>query len=362
MAYDYDAQGNREENGYVPASNPVNAYPYAAQPDPALYQNSQAMQTGYSQTGGMQTGYMGASAGYSADPAWQGYSDPAGGNSGINDPMYSQGMQANPYAGASGAYAGYDGQGMPGYAPSPNAYAQSGSWNGYSQGYPAQMGTGTDAQQGYSLYNQQGQSFQPSREYSTIQRSYTAPQATLYTGPVEGLGNAAQGSAIPTPQRGMQEKMGKLKPWMKWAIPAAAVLLIAVIAFVVWPRDPGYTAEDVVRALYNRGIPIAQAYTYTVDTDSEHLLGTPGGYTSKAAWVDQTLENGNGILDNGGMVEVFASSADAERRYEELSTMKQAESGRVMQINRVVMRLSLRLSPSSLSMYQTAFKTMFNQR
>ena len=50
------------------------------------------------------------------------------------------------------------------------------------------------------------------------------------------------------------------------------------------------TAEDVVNALKNGGLPIGETEVYDATTDPNHQIGRPNGYTSKANFSDTRFE------------------------------------------------------------------------
>lgn len=66
--------------------------------------------------------------------------------------------------------------------------------------------------------------------------------------------------------------------------------------------------------------PAQPSVVYTADTDPNNLLGRPGGYTSKASFIDeridvsQVLGDRPGAVDVGGSVEVFEDAAAARQR------------------------------------------------
>jgi hypothetical protein len=80
------------------------------------------------------------------------------------------------------------------------------------------------------------------------------------------------------------------------------------------------SASSVVRSFEKAHLPVAGLLTHNGSTDPNHLLGRPGGYTSKAAWVDRPIPKSDsagdtrGDVDYGGSVEVFASPAGAKDR------------------------------------------------
>jgi hypothetical protein len=86
------------------------------------------------------------------------------------------------------------------------------------------------------------------------------------------------------------------------------------------------TAEDVVNALRNAGLPIGEVEVYDATTDPNKQIGRPNGYTAKANFHDTRFEltrTRDNQLDSssGGSVEVFADHAAAQARAEYLATV-----------------------------------------
>ena len=78
-------------------------------------------------------------------------------------------------------------------------------------------------------------------------------------------------------------------------------------------------AAGVVAKLKAAGLPIGGVIIYTAATDVNHMLGRPGGYLSKAAFVDSRVDASQasteaGDVSRGGGVEVFDNAADAQAR------------------------------------------------
>jgi hypothetical protein len=120
-------------------------------------------------------------------------------------------------------------------------------------------------------------------------------------------------------------------------------------------------AGDIVAALRCLGIPIARSVTYNEQTDPNHLLDRPGGYGSKANWVDRRVKDVSGMMDveDGGSIEVFRDPSDAKRRFDYLSTLAKQGGPLVNEydylLNRVVLlRVSTTLIPSQAKAYQAA--------
>jgi hypothetical protein len=86
------------------------------------------------------------------------------------------------------------------------------------------------------------------------------------------------------------------------------------------------SAVTVIRYLARR-FPIRLSVVYTASTDPNHLLGRPGGYTSKAAFVDrdipasQATDTELGSIELGGGVEVYPTAAGAWQRAQYLRSV-----------------------------------------
>lgn len=106
------------------------------------------------------------------------------------------------------------------------------------------------------------------------------------------------------------------------AVLAAATLLLAAGCGGSSKTSTAADAAGIAARLKAAGLPIGTVTVYTAATDPNHLLGRPGGYTSKVAFVDtRTSATGAkdstpGSIDLGGSVEVFADSADAKARFD----------------------------------------------
>jgi hypothetical protein len=117
-------------------------------------------------------------------------------------------------------------------------------------------------------------------------------------------------------------------------------------------------AEQVVAAFKERGIPIGQVAVLGAATDPDHLLGTPGGYTSKALFVDTRLGSGaqQPAVEAGGAVEYFANQRDAQRRFTQLlaAVKGSVQPGQLFHDGDIVLRLSPALSADQVSEYEIA--------
>jgi hypothetical protein len=86
------------------------------------------------------------------------------------------------------------------------------------------------------------------------------------------------------------------------------------------------TAEDVVNALRDAGLPIGEVKVYDAITDPNKQIGRPNGNTAKANFHDTRLElthTSDNQLDSssGGSAEVFADHAGAQAHAEYLATV-----------------------------------------
>jgi len=138
------------------------------------------------------------------------------------------------------------------------------------------------------------------------------------------------------------------------------------------------TAADITRALSAGGFPVSHVIVYTSSTDPNGLLGRPGGYASKTAWVDRRavaydartsglsyamtlgtdLKADPGGIDNGGGVEVYPTAQGAEKRCAYLSAFQGGPvgDGYDWTAGCAVLRLSNYLTPQQAKAYQRAFE------
>jgi len=143
------------------------------------------------------------------------------------------------------------------------------------------------------------------------------------------------------------------------------ILLLVAVAMGTIVQPSGATeagvptARQVVLRLKALGIPIGAFKTYTVSSDENHLLGRPGQYTSKVNFRDTRLPAAKFDISGGGSVEVFASNADAQRRYKYVHAVTQSASMFVEYEyldGRVFLRLSSTLTPQQAKAYAAALK------
>ena len=208
--------------------------------------------------------------------------------------------------------------------------------------------------------------------YSTMQSAQYEDQQALYTAPMAPSDTPA--IPIPTPQMareglstdtGIHPKVhegGSKKKGIILAVSILGVIALAlVLYFAMFANRHVYTAEDVVTALYQRGLPIQNPIIYTAETDPEGLLGTMNQYTSKVSWIDPNVMDRQGTLERGGIVEVFPSEALAQERLRQLGQMLISQSGAFSQVNRAVLRLSTGFDEDQVTAYQDALRSMFRK-
>lgn len=122
------------------------------------------------------------------------------------------------------------------------------------------------------------------------------------------------------------------------------------------PAATAMTAEQVVGALTDLGLPVTLGTVFTAATDPNHLLGRPGEYTSKAGFTDSRL--GGGKVAQTGSVEVFASPADATRRALYLQSVIQADPAQGTEYDYVagpiVLRVPGKLTAAQAHSYEAA--------
>ncbi len=121
------------------------------------------------------------------------------------------------------------------------------------------------------------------------------------------------------------------------------------------------SAKQVVFRLKAAGLPIGAFRVYNEKTDGNHLLGRPGQYTSKVNFRDKRVSpSGDFDVTGGGAVEVFASKADAKRRYEYVAAI--AKSPLFSEYDylegKALLRLSHILTPTQAKKYEAIFRRL----
>jgi hypothetical protein len=128
----------------------------------------------------------------------------------------------------------------------------------------------------------------------------------------------------------------------------------------------GQSAAQILAGFKAKGLPVGESVTYTDASDLNHLLGRPGQYTGKVNFKDtRTPDSGNHdvniAVDDGGSIEVFATAADATKRFTYVQGI--ASSSALFaeydyQDGLVVLRVSKILTPPQAQAYQTALQAL----
>lgn len=136
------------------------------------------------------------------------------------------------------------------------------------------------------------------------------------------------------------------------------------------------SAQGVVEALAAQGLSITGVIAYTADTDPNKLLGRPGQYTSKAAFVDTRVDTrvdtsekagvDAGSVELGGGVETFADASQAQARMQYIQSVLQNSGGALgaeydyLTVG-VLLRVSGDLSPDQANGYQDALAAVSSE-
>lgn len=112
------------------------------------------------------------------------------------------------------------------------------------------------------------------------------------------------------------------------ASPAAPTPAPTVEGIRVKPVVKKLDAAQIVKKLKADKLGLTSIAVQNEDTDPNHLLGRPGGYTSRAS---ADLPGGNdaalpGDADRGVVVEVYGTAAAAKRRGDYIASLKNGSS------------------------------------
>jgi hypothetical protein len=106
----------------------------------------------------------------------------------------------------------------------------------------------------------------------------------------------------------------------------------------------------VAAKLSAAGLPVTGLIVYNASTDPNSLLGRPGEYTSKVAWVDTGIPSSDrnpsdaGGIENGGGIEVFPTASEARTRAAYLYTIDHADPALGVEYDYLAAGVLLRLS------------------
>jgi hypothetical protein len=123
------------------------------------------------------------------------------------------------------------------------------------------------------------------------------------------------------------------------------------------------TAEQVVTELAKRIPTVTPGVVFTAETDPNRLLGRPTGYLSKASFTDSRIPaeevtgTGEGAVERGGSVEVFADEQGAQRRMHFIKNIASGFPAAVeydYTLGPVLLRVARALTPAQAAEYQKA--------
>lgn len=131
------------------------------------------------------------------------------------------------------------------------------------------------------------------------------------------------------------------------------------------PEVSEITAEQVLNALIDAGLPIGDSIVFTAETDPNELLGRPGQYTGMVNFRDTRLsteEGGEIDTQDGGSIEVFVDNTGAVNRSEYIQAIAEglpalAEYNFVQE--KVLLRLSKSLTPEQADEYAAVLEALF---
>jgi hypothetical protein len=107
-------------------------------------------------------------------------------------------------------------------------------------------------------------------------------------------------------------------------------------------------------------LPIVAVIDYTAATDVNHLLGRPGGYIAKDAWIDRRISpppTEIGDVDSGGSIETFSSSQAAQARASEIEALRNGGflgTEYHFLVGTSLIRVTSALTPAQAAAYQRA--------
>lgn len=127
--------------------------------------------------------------------------------------------------------------------------------------------------------------------------------------------------------------------------------------------DPEMDATGVLAGLISAGLPAKSSVVFTEESDPNALMGRPGQYTSKLAFIDTTLDpaevsSEKGDTERGGGIEVFPTAAAAKNRLDYITSITEAMpivAEYTYQNGNRLLRLSHYLTPAQARVYKGAF-------
>lgn len=122
------------------------------------------------------------------------------------------------------------------------------------------------------------------------------------------------------------------------------------------------TAKSIYDTLKSSVTSVGNYVEYTEDTDTNGLLGRPNQYTQKINFADTAIEQSDESDPQGGSIEVFATSEDAQSRADYIDSVTQ-DTPTLQEYHyingTVLLRLSYDITPSVAKEYEQAFNSAF---
>ncbi len=124
------------------------------------------------------------------------------------------------------------------------------------------------------------------------------------------------------------------------------------------------TAKEIIDKLANKIANITHVIVYDEETDPNHLLGRPTGYSSKVNFADDRVEQYD-IEENpeGGTIEVYGSQELATERYNYIESVYMSYPNTRMYMyleENIVFRLTYDLTPTQAEKIYNEFLNIIN--
>lgn len=145
--------------------------------------------------------------------------------------------------------------------------------------------------------------------------------------------------------------------------PASAAPAATSSAPAAAPLDAKAVTDRLAQAI--PGLRLVKAYTAA--DDPNHLLGRPGGYTSKTAFADPRVKAGDvagteaDAIERGGSVEVFQSAEEATARQkygQQIAKAMPALAEYDYVHGSILVRVSRYLTPDQAAAYQRVINSL----
>lgn len=135
------------------------------------------------------------------------------------------------------------------------------------------------------------------------------------------------------------------------------------------PSQTAISAESLLDAFLDAGVPIIHMEIFTSATCPNNLLGRPGEYYAKINWHDERyMEYWWGddfIPEADATVEVFRNRSEMERRRNHIQAVQHAMpllGGQyIFYSDTMLLRIPFRVSPESAAEYEDIFRGLIGQ-